>query len=55
LSFSWSMDFILNIPCSLSNIHISWVHTICVLLWPHSGWYFLDPSINLWISWSHCF
>jgi hypothetical protein len=21
---------------------------------PHSGWYFLDPPICLWISWSHC-
>ena len=39
-------------PRVLLNIHLS----VCsfVIGLPHSGWYFLVPSICLWISWSHC-
>jgi hypothetical protein len=58
LSFMWFTSCILDIPCSLPNTHLS-VSTYrmwsFVTQLPNSGWCFLDPSICLWISWSHCF
>jgi hypothetical protein len=58
LSFMWSVSYIMGIPCSLPNIYLSMsiyhVWSFVTEL-SHSGWYFLDPSICLWISWSHCF
>jgi hypothetical protein len=58
INFLWSVGCILGILYFFANIHLS-VSTyhacpfgsgLC-----HPGWYFLDPSICLRISWSHCF
>jgi len=41
-----------------ANSHLSMsAYHVCFSMigLPHSGWYFLVPSICLWISWSHCF
>jgi hypothetical protein len=57
LSFMWSVSCTMGVPCTLTNTHLllSTYH-VCsfVTELPHSGWYFLDPFIGLWISWSHC-
>jgi hypothetical protein len=58
LSFMWSASCIMDIPCSLPNIHLS-VSTYHVCSFgtelPHSGWYFQVSSISLQISRSQCF
>jgi hypothetical protein len=58
LSFITSVSYIVGIAHLLPNIYLS-VKTYYVCSFvnglPHSRWYFLVPSICLWISWSHCF
>jgi hypothetical protein len=58
LSFMWSVNCILGIPKFWANMYVS-VHAyhVCsfVIGLPHSGWYFLVPSICLKISSIHCF
>jgi hypothetical protein len=50
------LSFICFVSCSLANIHllvsIYYIWSFVTGL-PHSGWYFLVPSICLWISWGH--
>jgi len=58
LDFMWSVSFIMGIQCSLTNLQLSVsTYHVCSLVTelPHLGWFFLDPFICLWISWSHCF
>jgi hypothetical protein len=58
LSFMWSLSCSVCIPCSLPTIHLSMsIYYVCSFVTEasHSGWYFLNPSICLWISWSHWF
>ena len=58
LSFIWSVSCNVGILSLFSNIHLSLnTYHVCSFVTdlPHSGWYFLVPSICLWISWSHCF
>jgi hypothetical protein len=58
LSFMWFVNCILGIPSFWANIHLSvsayHVGSFVIGL-SHSGWYFLVPSICLWISQVHCF
>jgi hypothetical protein len=57
-SLMWSVNCILVILNFWANIHLSvCAYHMCSFLTglPHSGWYFLVPSICLWISCSHCF
>ena len=61
-SFMWSMNCIWDILSFWANIHLSVsTYHVCsfVTELPHSELltleYFLDPSICLLISWSHCF
>jgi hypothetical protein len=58
LSFMWSLSWIMSILTFGANIYLS-VRTYYVYPFgcrlPYSTWYFLVPSICLWISWSHCF
>jgi hypothetical protein len=52
LSFMWSVSCIVGVIHSLPNIHLSVsTYHVCsfVTELPHSGPYFLDPSICLWI------
>jgi len=58
LNFIWFVSYIVGIPSFLPNIHllVSTFHVRSFMIGlPHSGWYFLDPSICSQISWSHCF
>jgi hypothetical protein len=58
LCFMWSVNCIVSSPRFWVNIHISVsACNVCSFVTglPHSGWYFLVPSISLRISWSHCF
>ena len=51
-------DCILDIQSYWPNIQLSVSkYYVCTFMTglPHSGWYFIVPSICLWISWSHCF
>jgi hypothetical protein len=58
LSFTWSVNCILGVLNLWANIHLSVkAYHVCsfVIGLPHSGWYFLVPSICLRILWIHCF
>ena len=58
LSCLWSLNYILGIPSFWANIHLSVsAYHMCsfVIGLPHSGWYFLVPSICLRNSWTYCF
>jgi hypothetical protein len=57
-NFIWFVSCIMDILSFGASIHLSVsIYHVCSFVTglPHSGWYFLDPSICLQTSWSHCF
>jgi hypothetical protein len=58
LSFIWSVNCILGIASFVANIHLSLsaYHVLSFMTQlPHTGWYFIVPSISLKFSLIYCF